>query len=235
MPCSACRATAMVVSPFSDPITPRGSRRANSFARSDWQVLNRLKLGDIHQRNSHNMRRPLPDGPGKVEWVAGAVERTTDQAGAACRRGRHHGLGRLKTARRCSSSAIWWVDWVKARVIGTDGIMELSTTPSRRTSSSDAPMLPEQIDRLQPRNRPVRYTNATSSWKSWTDWRDYWAPVREAIDWVEQNRKPSATPSARAVQFAVALFESAQTPAHLSRSRPGQSAQTDGRKRRPAS
>lgn len=178
--------------------------------------------GNILNTNSHNIRLALflMDEP-KVEWVVGAVERTTDQverglpAEDACM-----GLA------GCDNGATLLIvgNMVRGlgqgcRVIGTDGIMELSTTrhPDEQIPS-DAPMyMPEgKSAGYNYEIGTVRYLNSSSN--GWQEveagWHDCWAhQCQEAIDWIEGNvEKPiSDAERARAVQeVMMALFESAR-------------------------
>ena len=178
--------------------------------------------GNILNTNSHNIRVAifLMDEP-KVEWVAGAVERTTDQAERglpaedACMglAGCDNGATLLIVGNMVGGLG------QGCRVIGTDGIMELSTTrhPDEQIPS-DAPMyMPEgKSAGYNYEIGTVRYMNATSNgWKEVeADWHDCWAhQCVEAIDWVEGKiEKPiSDAERARAVQeVMMALFESAR-------------------------
>ncbi|HEX9925133.1 MAG TPA: Gfo/Idh/MocA family oxidoreductase [Anaerolineae bacterium] len=178
--------------------------------------------GNILNTNSHNIRLALflMDEP-NVEWVMGAVERTTDQverglpAEDAC-----IGLA------GCDNGATILIqgNLVRGlgqgcRVIGSDGIMELSTT--RHPDSeipSDAPMyMPEgKSARYNYEIGTVRYLNTTSNgWQQVeAPWHDCWArQCQEAIDWVEGRLEApiSSAGRARAVQeVMMALFESAR-------------------------
>jgi predicted dehydrogenase len=178
--------------------------------------------GNILNTNSHNIRLALflMDEP-QVEWVVGAVERTTDQferglpAEDAC-------LG----VAGCDNGATILIqgNLVRGlgqgcRVIGTEGIMELDTT--RHPDSeipSDAPMyMPEGPSaRYNYEIGMVRYLNATSNgWQQVeAPWHDCWSKqCQETIDWVEGRvEKPiSGADRARAVQeIMMALFESAR-------------------------
>jgi len=153
--------------------------------------------------------------------VMGAVERTTDQverglpAEDAC-----IGLA------GCDNGATILIqgNLVRGlgqgcRVIGSDGIMELSTT--RHPDSeipSDAPMyMPEgKSARYNYEIGTVRYLNTTSNgWQQVeAPWHDCWArQCQEAIDWVEGRLEApiSSAERARAVQeVMMALFESAR-------------------------
>lgn len=178
--------------------------------------------GNILNTNSHNIRLALflMDEP-QVEWVVGAVERTTDQverglpAEDAC-------LGLVG----CANEATILIqgNLVRGlgqgcRVIGTEGIMELDTT--RHPDSvipSDAPMyMPEGPSaRYNYEIGTVKYLNASSN--GWqvveAPWYDCWShQCQEAIDWVEGRvEQPiSGADRARVVQeVMMALFESAR-------------------------
>jgi predicted dehydrogenase len=178
--------------------------------------------GNILNTNSHNIRLALflMDEP-QVEWVLGSVERTTDRVErglpaedacmgiAGCDNGATiliegnliHGLGQ------------------GCRVIGTDGVMEFTTTrhPDEQIPS-DAPMYaPEGPSaRYNYEIGVVRYLNASSNgWQQVeAPWHDCWArQCQEAIDWVEGriDKPVSGAERARAVQeVMMALFESAR-------------------------
>ena len=176
--------------------------------------------GNILNTNSHNIRLALflMDEP-QVEWVMGAVERTTDQverglpAEDAC-------LGLAS----CDNGATILIqgNLVRGlgqgcRVIGTQGIMELNTTrPPDSEVPSDTPMyMPEGPSaRYNTEIGVVRYLNgATNGWQVVeAPWYDCWShQCREAIDWVEGRieRPISGADRARAVQeVMMALFES---------------------------
>src|SRR5438874_10035577 len=150
--------------------------------------------GNLLNTNSHNIRLALflMDEP-RVEWVTGAVERTTEQverglpAEDAC-------LGLAG----CSNGATVLImgNLVRglgqgARVIGTEGIMELDTgRPPDSEIPSDAPMYsPEGPSaRYNCEYGTVRYMNGKSNgWQSVeAPWHDAWAhQAAEAVDWVE--------------------------------------------------
>ncbi len=187
--------------------------------------VNQVQLacgGNLLNTNSHNIRLALflMDEP-QVEWVMGAAERTTDQVErglpaedaclgvAGCDNGASiliqgnlvHGLGQ------------------GGRVIGTEGIMDLST--GRLPDSeipSDAPMyMPEGPSaRYNCEFGTAKYLNATSEgWQEIDAPRhDSWAhQCQEAIDWVEGRVEApiSGGDRGRAVQeVMMALFESAR-------------------------
>ena len=178
--------------------------------------------GNLLNTNSHNIRLALflMDEP-RVEWVTGAVERTTEQverglpAEDAC-------LGLAG----CSNGATVLImgNLVRGlgqgcRVIGTDGIMELDTTvPPDGEIPSDAPMyMPEGPSARY--NREIgtaRYLGPVSNGWVQVDapWHDAWAhQCQEAIDWVEGRvDKPiSGADRGRAVEeVMMSLWESAR-------------------------
>ena len=176
--------------------------------------------GNLLNVSSHNIRLALflMDEP-VVEWVMGAVERTTDHfersvpAEDAC-------LGLAG----CANGATVLIDSggegaQTCRVIGSDGMMELGTTvPPAEEVPSDAPMyMPEGPSaRYNCERGSARYLNAASG--GWREieapWHDCWArQCREAIDWVEGRieRPVSGGDRGRAVQeIMMALYESAR-------------------------
>ncbi|MGI9148909.1 MAG: Gfo/Idh/MocA family protein [Chloroflexota bacterium] len=178
--------------------------------------------GNLLNTNSHNIRLALflMDEP-RVEWVTGAVERTTDQA----ERGLPAEDACLGLA-GCANGATILVmgNLVRGlgqgcRVVGTDGIMELDTT--RHPDSqipSDAPMyMPEGPSaRYNYEIGTVRYLGRDQP--GWVEveapWHDAWAhQCQEAIDWVEGRVETpiSGADRGRAVQeIMMALFESAR-------------------------
>jgi UDP-N-acetyl-2-amino-2-deoxyglucuronate dehydrogenase len=178
--------------------------------------------GNILNTNSHNIRLALflMDEP-RVDWVMGAVERTTDQV----ERGLPAEDSCLGLA-GCSNGATILImgNLVRGlgqgcRVIGSEGVMELDTT--RHPDSqipSDAPMyMPEGPSaRYNYEIGTVRYMNGQSG--GWTEveapWHDAWAhQAGETIAWVEGRiEKPiSAAERGYAVEeVMMALFESAR-------------------------
>ena len=178
--------------------------------------------GNLLNTNSHNIRLALflMDEP-QVEWVMGAVERTTEQmerglpAEDAC-------LGLAG----CENGATILIQGnlvtglnQGCRVIGTNGVMELDTTyHPDSVIPSDAPMhMPEGLSaRYNYEIGTVRYMNSESN--GWTEvtepWHDCWShQCQEAIDWIEGRvEKPiSEGARGRAVQeVMMALFESAR-------------------------
>lgn len=178
--------------------------------------------GNILNTNSHNIRLALflMDEP-RVEWVMGAVERTTDQverglpAEDAC-------LGLAY----CENDATILIQGnlvsglgQGCRVIGTDGMMELDTTrfPDEEIPSDEPMYMPEGPSaRYNYEIGTVRYLNGQSAgWQTVeAPWYDCWAhQAQEAIDWVEGrvDAPISGADHARKVQeVMMALFESAR-------------------------
>ncbi len=175
--------------------------------------------GNLLNVNSHNIRLALflMDEPA-VQWVLGAVERTTDRverglpAEDAC-------LG-IAGCDNGATILIHSSDGPQTlRVTGTDGIMELGTeTPPPAELPSDAPMyMPEgPTSRYNREIGTARYLGAAGGgWQTVeAPWHDPWAhQCRETIDWVEGRieRPISAADRGRAVQeVMMALFESAR-------------------------
>jgi predicted dehydrogenase len=178
--------------------------------------------GNILNTNSHNIRLALflMDEP-SVDWVMGAVERTTDQV----ERGLPAEDACMGVA-GCSNGATILImgNLVRGlgqgcRVIGSDGVMELTTTrPPDSEIPSDAPMyMPEGPSARYNRELgTVRYFGPkTNGWQTVeAPWHDAWAhQCQEAIDWVEGRvDKPiSSSDRGRAVEeVMMALFESAR-------------------------
>ena len=176
--------------------------------------------GNLLNVNSHYVRLALflMDEPA-VEWVFGAVERTTDlverglPAEDAC-------LGLAG----CADGATILIYGSQSpdqtlRVVGTDGVMELGTEmPPDAEIPSDAPMyMPEGPSARYNREiATARYLNAaTAGWQTVAaPWHDPWVhQCREAIAWVEgrTERPISGAERGRAVQeVMMALFESAR-------------------------
>ena len=178
--------------------------------------------GNLLNTNSHNIRLALflMDEP-QVEWVMGAVERTTEQmerglpAEDACL-----GLAACNNGATIliQGNLITGLDQ-GCRVIGTHGIMELDTSnhPDNMVPS-DAPMhMPEGLSaRYNYEIGTLRYFNGeTNGWVEVTEpWHDCWShQCQEAIDWVEGRVEEPISGAARgrAVQeVMMALFESAR-------------------------
>lgn len=178
--------------------------------------------GNILNTNSHNIRLALflMDEP-NVEWVMGAVERTTDRV----ERGLPAEDACMGIA-QCDNGATILIqgNLVKGlgqgcRVIGTDGMMEFDTThhPDEMIPT-DAPMYMPEIPsaRYNYEIGTVRYLNPDSNgWETVeAPWYDCWShQCQEAIDWVEGKTDDliSSAERARAVQeIMMALFESAR-------------------------
>ena len=176
--------------------------------------------GNLLNVNSHYVRLALflMDEPA-VEWVFGAVERTTDHV----ERGLPAEDACLGMAGCANGAAILIHGGASAaqtlRVVGADGVMELGTEmPSDNEIPSDAPMyMPEGPSARY--NREIgtaRYLSAaTAGWQTVeAAWHDPWVhQCREAIAWVEGRveRPVSGADRGRAVQeVMMALFESAR-------------------------
>ena len=178
--------------------------------------------GNLLNTNSHNIRLALflMDEP-KVDWVSGTVERTTDRfergipAEDACM-----GLASCDNG----ASILILGNLVRGlgqgcRVIGTEGIMELSITyhPDSEIPSDEPMYTPERSSaRYNFEIGRARHLNAGSN--GWSEiespWHDCWAhQCRETIDWVEGRIEQSISSAdrGRAVQeVMMALFESAR-------------------------
>ena len=176
--------------------------------------------GNLLNVNSHNIRLALflMDEPA-VEWVMGAVERTTDlvergvPAEDAC-----FGIA------GCANGATMLIHGLPdlaltCRVVGSEGLMEFGVSvPPHGELPSDAPMyMPEGPSaRYNCEIGTVRYLNPSSNgWQAVAvPWHDCWSrQCQEAIDWVEGRveRPISGGDRGRAVQeVMMALFESAR-------------------------
>ena len=187
--------------------------------------------GNILNTNSHNIRLALflMDEP-RVAWVTGAVERTTAvvERGIPCEdrclglagcdngatiliMGEQLDRGRLGDRRIRMGQG--------ARVIGTDGIMELWTgRPPDHELRSDGDMAQPEGPSAKYNDEwgVARYLNATSGgWQNVeAPWHDCWAhQCQEAIDWIEGKVSDpiSGSRHGRAVtEVMMALFESAR-------------------------
>ncbi len=178
--------------------------------------------GNILNTNSHNIRLGLflMDEP-QVDWVMGAAERTTDR--------RERGLPAEDAClglAGCDNGASLLIAGSLVpglgqgcRVIGSEGMMELSTTrhPDKEVPS-DAPMrMPEgKSANYNFEMGTARYINSSNSgWQHVkVDWHDSWAhQCQDTVDWVEgRTENPiSGADRGRAVQeVMMALFESAR-------------------------
>ena len=187
--------------------------------------------GNILNTNSHNIRLALflMDDPA-VEWVTGAVERTTDvmERGIPCEdrclglAGCSNGATILIMGEQLGRGSI---DGKRirmgqgARVIGTDGVMELWTgRPPTEQIPSDAPMRMTEGKSANYNYEfgVVRYLNGTSGgWKEVeAPWHDCWShQCQEAVDWIEGKVDDpiSGYQNGRKVtEVMMALFESAR-------------------------
>ncbi|MDQ3700294.1 MAG: Gfo/Idh/MocA family oxidoreductase [Chloroflexota bacterium] len=196
--------------------------------------------GNILNTNSHNIRLALflMDEP-RVEWVMGAVERSTEvmERGIPCE-DRCLGLAGCENGAtiliqgdllsRRSSNGRSGEKRIRigqgARIVGTDGIMELWTArpPDDQIRSDGNMAQPEGPSaKYNDERGVVRYLNGDS--QGWVEveapWHDCWAhQCQEAIDLVDGtlvDGKPldpiSDARHGRAVQeVMMALFESAR-------------------------
>ena len=176
--------------------------------------------GNLLNVSSHNIRLALflMDEP-EVEWVMGAVERSTDLF--------ERGVPAEETCiglAGCVGGATLLIESGCAgeqtcRVIGSEGMMELGTAaPPVEKVPSDAPMyMPEGPSaRYNCERGTARYLSVeTGGWREIeAPWHDCWArQCREAVDWVEGRieRPISGADRGRAVQeIMMALYESAR-------------------------
>jgi predicted dehydrogenase len=180
--------------------------------------------GNILNTNSHNIRLALYlMGEPRVEWVMGAVERTTERmergipAEDACLgvAGCDNGatilvMGSLELGHRIGQGA---------RVLGTEGVMDLDTG---RPPDSEIPTDGRMYQPEGPSARynhefgKVRYMNAsTGGWREVeAPWHDAWAhQAAELVEWVE-GRVTEPISDGRhgyaAQEVMMALFESAR-------------------------
>jgi predicted dehydrogenase len=181
--------------------------------------------GNILNTNSHNIRLALflMDEP-KVNWVVGAVERTTDQV--------ERGLpaeDRCLGLAGCDNGATILImgNQVRglgqgARVIGSDGIMELDTGRPDELRADGAMYQPEGSSaKYNDEFGDARYLGPGTN--GWVDveapWHDCWAhQYQETMAWVEGKITDpiSSYKNARKVQeVMMALFESARKKQRL--------------------
>jgi predicted dehydrogenase len=187
--------------------------------------------GNILNTNSHNIRLALflMDEP-NVEWVVGAVERTTEvmERGLPCEdrclglAGCENGatilimgdqLGRYRVGEQRIRMG------QGARVIGTDGMMELFTgRPPREEIPTDGAMYSPEGPSAGYNYEfgVVRYMNATSS--GWQEveapWQDCWAhQAQETVAWAEGTLDDPISHyrhGRKVTEVMMALFESAR-------------------------
>lgn len=180
--------------------------------------------GTLLNTNSHNIHLALflTDHP-RVEWVMGAVERTTE----VMERGfptedRTLGLVGLAGGATLLIQGGFpspYRTGQGARVVGTEGLMELGTTrpPDDQLRSDGAMWQPEGSSAKYNDERGwARYLNGTSH--GWQDiaapWHDCWVhQCQETIDWVEgklNDPLSSATKAYATQEVMMALYESAR-------------------------
>ncbi|TAK21352.1 MAG: Gfo/Idh/MocA family oxidoreductase [Chloroflexota bacterium] len=180
--------------------------------------------GNLLNTNSHNIRLALfLMGEPRAEWVMGAVERTTERMergfpaedAALGVVGCDNGatiliMGALKLAHRLGQGA---------RVIGTEGMMELDTgrPPADQWRTDGDQWQPEGSSaKYNDEWGSVRYLNATTGgWKSVeAKWHDAWAhQAWEAYEWAEGRLKDPISDARNgyaAQEIMMALYESAR-------------------------
>lgn len=180
--------------------------------------------GTLLNTNSHNIRLALfLAGEPRVEWVMGAVERTTE----VMERGfpaedRTLGLAGLEGGATLLIQGGFRSPFRTgqgARVVGTEGLMELgvSRPPNDQLRSDGAMWQPEGSSaKYNDEWGWARYLNATSGgWKEIeAPWHDCWVhQCQEAIDWVEGRISDPISSAAKAYavqEVMMALYESAR-------------------------
>jgi predicted dehydrogenase len=180
--------------------------------------------GTLLNTNSHNIRLALfLAGEPRVEWVMGAVERTTE----VMERGfpaedRTLGLAGLEGGATLLIQGGFRSPYRTgqgARVVGTEGLMELGVArpPDDQLRSDGAMWQPEGSSaKYNDEWGWARYLNATSAgWKEIeAPWHDCWVhQCQEAIDWVEGRISDPISSAAKAYavqEVMMALYESAR-------------------------
>jgi predicted dehydrogenase len=180
--------------------------------------------GTLLNTNSHNIRLALfLAGEPRVEWVMGAVERTTE----VMERGfpaedRTLGLAGLEGGATLLIQGGFRSPYRTgqgARVVGTEGLMELGVArpPDDQLRSDGAMWQPEGSSaKYNDEWGWARYLNATSGgWKEIeAPWHDCWVhQCQEAIDWVEGRISDPISSAAKAYavqEVMMALYESAR-------------------------
>jgi predicted dehydrogenase len=180
--------------------------------------------GTLLNTNSHNIQLALfLAGHPRAEWVMGAVERTTEvmergfptEDRSLALVGLEGGAtiliqGGFRSPYRTGQGA---------RVVGTEGIMELTTgRPSNDQLRSDGAMWQPEGSSAKYNDEwsAARYLNATSGgWKQIeAPWHDAWVhQCQEAIDWVEgrvSEPQSSAQHALATQEIMMALYESAR-------------------------
>ncbi|MGH2459939.1 MAG: Gfo/Idh/MocA family protein [Chloroflexota bacterium] len=180
--------------------------------------------GTLLNTNSHNIQLALclTDNP-KVEWVMGAVERTTE----AMERGfptedRSLALIGLEGGAQIVLQGGFRFPYRTgqgARIVGTDGILELGTTrpPNDELRSDGAMWQPEGSSaKYNDEVGVVRYLSAKSG--GWKDveapWHDAWVhQAQETVAWAEGKLDDPLSSAAKAYatqEVMMALYESAR-------------------------
>ncbi len=180
--------------------------------------------GTLLNTNSHNIQLALflTDNP-RVEWVMGAVERTTE----VMERGfptedRSMALVGLEGGAQIliqGSLPSPYRTGQGARVVGTEGMMLLTTgRPSNEELRSDGGMWQPEGSSAKYNDEwsAVQYMNATSGgWKNVeAPWHDAWVhQAQETIGWVEGTVPDPLSTAAKAYatqEVMMALYESAR-------------------------
>lgn len=180
--------------------------------------------GTLLNTNSHNIQLALfLTGNPRVEWVMGAVERTSD----VMERGFPTEERTLALVGLAGGAQILvqggfpspYRTGQGARVVGTEGLMELGTSrpPDHELRSDGAMWQPEGSSaKYNDEWGWVRYLNATSGgWRNVeAPWHDAWVhQCQEAIDWVEgrvTDPISSAQKGYATQEVMMALYESAR-------------------------
>src|SRR5579883_3210222 len=183
-----------------------------------------LSDGTLLNTNSHNIQLALfLTGNPRVEWVMGAVERTTE----AMERGfptedRSLALIGLEGGAQILLQGGFRFPYRTgqgARVVGTEGIMELGTTrpPNEELRSDGAMWQPEGSSaKYNDEVGLVRYLNgSTGGWKDVeAPWHDAWVhQAQETIAWAEGKIDDPLSSAAKAYatqEVMMALYESAR-------------------------
>ena len=178
--------------------------------------------GNMLNTNSHNIRLALflMDEP-QVEWITGAVERTCDL--------RERGLPAEEASlglAGCDNGATLVIAGnlitgmgQGCRVIGTEGVMELSTIRNPNVElPDDGPMYSPEgpTAHYNVEAGTARYFNSSTA--GWTEieveWHDAWAhQCRNTLDWVEGRVETAISAGERGLavqEVMMGLFESAR-------------------------
>lgn len=180
--------------------------------------------GTLLNTNSHNIQLALfLTGNPKVEWVTGAVERTTEimERGFPAEDRTFALIGLEGGAQVVLQGGLGgpYRTGQGARVVGTEGIMELGTgRPKNEELRTDGGMWQPEGSSAKYNDEWgwVRYLNATSN--GWKDveapWHDAWVhQCQETIAWVEGKLEDPLSTADKAYvtqEVMMALYESAR-------------------------